>query len=421
MELLKREEETNIRKFVEQAQAGIEAAWQDKLDRLQYLLEKRKKEHEDKYKDTPLSKCVHVLPCIYKLRAKEAEEIQLYQIKEKEARKMAEKEFDKMWYEVAMKESEALAARMEQDAIERFRRDQECNKYSQLQVEQRRLQREKEKEMLKEEARRFKALWDEDIKKEEEDERQRAEKSKQMAQERKLMLVEKQEILAKKQKEAQLISDTWDSLAGQGMADQQAKIMLRRRKEKDLDECNKRMIELKKEFEEREKLAEGPVAEDARQRQEMLDKKRCEYLGWAQKTNREVRQAMIEQIKDRQNAREVLKQKMQEQEEYQQQLFSQLNQLSDHKALTDVQARKKHQQALLEQIEYNKLLKERARQEELDQIRKCQIAAEDYENEIGRMLCRPFFSEEVHPFMKKMAKGLEMKEKCPCSKPDYCK
>lgn len=54
------------------------------------------------------SKCVHVLPCIYKLRAKEAQEIQLYQIKEKQARKMAEIEFNKMWHEVAMRESDAL-------------------------------------------------------------------------------------------------------------------------------------------------------------------------------------------------------------------------------------------------------------------------------------------------------------------------
>lgn len=39
---------------MEQAQAGAEAVWRDKLARLQHLLDKRKKEHEDKYKDTPL-------------------------------------------------------------------------------------------------------------------------------------------------------------------------------------------------------------------------------------------------------------------------------------------------------------------------------------------------------------------------------
>ncbi|XP_063834034.1 calponin homology domain-containing protein DDB_G0272472-like [Ostrinia nubilalis] len=161
------EEEANIRKFVEQAQAGAEALWQDKKDRLAYLIAKRKKEHEERYKDTPLSRCVHVLPCIYKLRAKEAEEIQLYQIKEKEAMKLAEKEFDRMWHEVAMKESDALAARMEQDAIERLRKDNECKMYTDKQLEQRRIQREREREMLKQEALRFRAMWDAEIKKEE--------------------------------------------------------------------------------------------------------------------------------------------------------------------------------------------------------------------------------------------------------------
>ncbi|XP_072946535.1 uncharacterized protein [Epargyreus clarus] len=421
MDLYTHEEEANIRKLVEQAQAGAEAVWQDKLNRLEYLLEKRKKEHEEKYKDTPLSKCVHVLPCIYKLRAKEAQEIQLYQIREKQARKLAELEFDKMWHEVAMNEADALAARMEQDAIERLRRDHDCKHYTDYQLEQRRIQKEREREMLKEEARRFKALWDEDIRKEEEAERKRTEKRKETAKERKKMIEERQETLARQRAEAKLIADTWDSLAGQGLADDKAKIELRRRKERELDICNKQLIEFKKQLEEFEHSNEGPMREEARRQQELTDKKRCEYLGWAQRTNRDVRKAMIDQIKDRQDAREQLKQKMAEQDEYQRQLFEQLQQLVEHKQLTDAQARKTHQQQLLEQIEYNKLLKERAKQEEIDQIKKGQLAAEEYEKEISKMLCRPFFSDEVHPFMKQMAKGLKMRETCPCSKPSYCK
>lgn len=38
----------------------------------------------------------------------EAQQIQLYQMKEKQARKMADIEFDKMWHEVTMKEADAL-------------------------------------------------------------------------------------------------------------------------------------------------------------------------------------------------------------------------------------------------------------------------------------------------------------------------
>ncbi|CAK1547753.1 unnamed protein product [Leptosia nina] len=415
------EEEANIRKFVEQAQAGAAAVWEDKKERLAYLLAKRKKEHVEKYKDTPLSKCVHVLPCIYKLRAKETQEIQLYQIKEKEARRMAEKEFDKMWHEVAMKESDALAARMEQDVIERLRRDQECKNFTDYQLEQRMIQREKEKEMLKEESRRFRAMWDADIKKEQEAENQRAEQRKETARERKRMIEERQETVAKQNAAAKLIADTWDSLTGQGLADEKAKLLLRRRKEQELDECNKKMMELKQQYEDMETLIEGPLAEEAQRRQEYIDTKRCEYLAWAQKTNREVRQAMVEQIKDRERAREVLKQKLDEQDEYHRQLFEQLEKLVDHKQFTDAQRRKLHQRQLLEQIEYNKLLKKRARQEELDQIKKCQIATEEYQKEIERMLRRPFFSDEIHPFTKQIAKGLKIPEKCPCSKPDYCK
>ncbi|XP_031767042.2 golgin subfamily A member 6-like protein 22 [Galleria mellonella] len=420
LDLLSAEEEANIRKFVEQAQAGAEAIWQEKQNRLKYLLEKRKKEHEEKYKDTPLSKCVHVLPSIFKLRAKEAEQIQLYQMREKQAMKMAEREFDKMWHEVAMKEADALAARMEQDAIERYRRDRECKEYTDHQLEQRRQQREKEKEILKQETLRMKAMWEADMKKEEEAERERAEKRKETAFERRQMIAERQESLAKQAAEMKFITEAWDSLAGQGRADELAKIELRKQKERELDECNRKMAELKHEMARMETADDHMFEQEARRIQEHVDKKRCEYLAWAQKTNKDVRKAMIDQIKDRQEARETLRKKIEEQDEYHRQLFTQLQQLVDHKEVVDAQARKTHQRELLDQIEYNKTLKERAKQEELNQIRKCQVATEEYQRDINKMLCRPFFSEEIHPFMKQMAKGLQMKEKCPCSKPDYC-
>ncbi|KAI8439315.1 hypothetical protein MSG28_013145 [Choristoneura fumiferana] len=456
-DLFAREEEADIRKFVEQAQAGAESIWQDKQARLAQLLAARQKEHEEKYKDTPLSKCVHVLPCIVKLRAKECEEVQLYQMKEKAARRAAEKEFDKMWNAVAMKESEALAARMEYDVIERVRRDMECLKYSEQQLAQRVRDRERERERLKQEALYFRQLWDADIKKEEEAERKRTEQRLQTARERDEMIKERKETVARHAAEAKLIGDTWDSLAGQGLAAQLAKEELRKRKERDLDECNRKMIELRGGMAAAEAAGDVAINEVAKVQQEIVDRKRCEYLSWSQKTNREVRKAMVDQIQDRRDAREQLKQRLAEQDDYHRQLFGQLQQLAAHKDVTDAQARKQHQRNLLQQIEYNKLLKvvgpcarsariaiattillanpavkqqclhccvsawrERALQEEKDQIRKCQLATEEYNQEISRMLSRPFFSDELHPFMKPMARGLAMRAKCPCSRPDYC-
>ncbi|XP_073961025.1 uncharacterized protein [Choristoneura fumiferana] len=419
-DLFAREEEADIRKFVEQAQAGAEAIWQDKQARLAQLLAARQKEHEEKYKDTPLSKCVHVLPCIVKLRAKECEEVQLYQMKEKAARRAAEKEFDKMWNAVAMKESEALAARMEYDVIERVRRDMECLKYSEQQLAQRVRDRERERERLKQEALYFRQLWDADIKKEEEAERKRTEQRLQTARERDEMIKERKETVARHAAEAKLIGDTWDSLAGQGLAAQLAKEELRKRKERDLDECNRKMVELRGGMAAAEAAGDVAINEVAKVQQEIVDRKRCEYLSWSQKTNREVRKAMVDQIQDRRDAREQLKQRLAEQDDYHRQLFGQLQQLAAHKDVTDAQARKQHQRNLLQQIEYNKLLKERALQEEKDQIRKCQLATEEYNQEISRMLSRPFFSDELHPFMKPMARGLAMRAKCPCSRPDYC-
>ncbi|KAI8423785.1 hypothetical protein MSG28_012806 [Choristoneura fumiferana] len=56
--------------------------------KLRALEEEQRKGNETKHKELTdkHSKCVHVLPCIVKLRAKECEEVQLYQMKEKAAR-----------------------------------------------------------------------------------------------------------------------------------------------------------------------------------------------------------------------------------------------------------------------------------------------------------------------------------------------
>lgn len=68
---------------------------------------------------------------------------------------------------------------------------------------------------------------------------------------------------------------------------------------------------------------------------------------------------MVEQIKDRANAREELRNRMKEEDDYHRKLFDQTEELCKHKAMREAQARKKYQRDLLDQIEYNKLLKVR--------------------------------------------------------------
>ncbi|XP_049881158.1 apical junction molecule-like [Pectinophora gossypiella] len=420
VDLLQKEEEEDIRKFVVQAQAGANAIWQDKLNRLQYLLDKRKKEHEMKYKDLPIMKCVHVLPCIYKIRAKEAQQIQLYQMREKEARQLSERELEKMWYECGMKESEALTARMEQDAIERYRRDIECKEHSDMIIEQRKRQKEIDRANLKKEQLAMQAQFEEDKKKEEEEDRKRRAKRNQLGIDRENAITERKNMLAKQEAEENVIREVWDSLSGQGIAEEKAKIALMRRKEYEQDECNRKMTQLKNEVAGLDNAHNYMFEAEAKRRQDIDDRRRCDYLLWSHKTNADVRKAMIEQIKEKE-AKAELEKKLVEQEEYHNQVFKQQEELIAYKNKQDALARKRYQQDLIDQIEYNKLLKERAKQEELEQVKKGQLAAKEYENEMRKMLSRPFFVDDVHPFMKQMAGGLEMKKKCPCSKQDYCK
>nr|XP_049706269.1 cilia- and flagella-associated protein 53 [Helicoverpa armigera] len=420
VDLLTAEEEMNIRKFVEQAQAGAEALWQDKKDRLAFLLDKRQKEHEEKYKDIPISKCVHAHPCIVKLRCKEMQEVQKMQIKENQAKKMSEIEIEKMWHEVAMKESEALAARLELDAIERRRRTEECIKHSDEQMALRKEQRRKDQERLKEESLRIKKMFEEMSRNEDEESRKMQEKRLEEAKERSDMIKERQETVAKQQAEAKLVNDTWDSLAAVGLDEEEKKMQLKRRKQMELDICNRRISKIRRDKGQQSSEDAKILEQEAKRQQDVIDQRRCAYLKWSKKMQEEVRDGIIQQMKDNALTRERKAKEDADQVEYQRQVFKQVEALVKHRELTEAQARKIFQSQLLEQIDYNKLLKDRARAEELDQIRKCESAADEYQYQITKILCRLFFSEEIHPFMKQMYKGLKMQDKCPCSKPDYC-
>ncbi|XP_075986117.1 uncharacterized protein LOC142983138 isoform X2 [Anticarsia gemmatalis] len=416
--LLNVEEEENIRKFTVQAQAGAEAIFQDKKERLAYLLAKRKKEHEDRYKDTPLTKCSHVLPCIIKLRAKEAEEIQLYQMREKKMRKMAEQEMDKMWNEVIMKEADALAARMEYDVIDRLRRDKLCQKYSEDQLEQRRIQKEKDKELLRQEALWMKGLIDEADRKEEEKQRQLQEKNAKLRQDMEDMIKDRMETVAKRQADDQLIADTWNSLTGQGLDNIRKEEELRRRKQSDTNECNRQLIKMKNRIDTMRHDNVPMILAEGQRRQDEKDLERCLYEKYTRNLKIEICKATQQQAKEKAAMRLV---ENADQYLYDGQVLKQIDQLVKHKELTDAQARKLHQSDVVNQIRYNELLKKRAFEDAKNEEKKCQLAAKEYQEQINKMLCRPFFSDNVHPFMKQMASGLKMRPKCPCGPmPDYC-
>ncbi|KAJ8708635.1 hypothetical protein PYW08_010017 [Mythimna loreyi] len=421
LNLLTLEEEANIRKFVEQAQAGAAALWQDKKDRLAYLLAKRQKEHEEKYRDPPISKFVHVHPCIVKYRAREAQEAQLYQMKEKQARKMAEMEIDKMWHEVALKESEALAARMELDAIERLRRNQECVRSTDEQIRLKNERRQKEKEMLKLETMRMMAEFEEQNRKEAEENRQHEIKRHETARERLQMIKERKETLGRQQAEEKLISDTWDSLAGQSLAEDLRKKQRIKQRRAETEVCNQKMKVIKQDKLAMQAAEDAAILEEGQRLQDEADMKRCLYAKRRRQGNMDCRDAVLEQIKEKAEKEQRLRdQKNLEYDEYQRQLKKQLDELVAHKELTEAQARKLHQKNLQQQIEYNKLLKERIKEEELEQRKKYKIATDQYHQDIVRIMSQAIFSDEVHPFKKPMQKGLQMREKCPCSKPDHC-
>ncbi|XP_041972087.1 axoneme-associated protein mst101(2)-like [Aricia agestis] len=417
-ELYACEEQENIKKFVEQAQAGAAAAWQEKMDRLKYLQEKRRQEHEAKYKKLPLSNSVQLLATINKLRAKETQEVQLYQIREKRAREMAESEFDNMWHEVAMKEAEALGARMEYDAIVKAQKDLECKNYTLQQIEMKRLQRERDKELLIEEAKRFKSIWESDLRKEDEEQQRQIEKRHVAAAENNKVL---EQAMARKAEEAErkkLIDQTWDSLTQQQLVDDRGRMEFRRRRERDLVHCNKELVHLRRQYDDIERRVDDCIEEEARRLQEKVDRQRCQFRDRFIRNKEETRQGLLEQIRSREEARVRLKQKIAEDNEriQRENLSGQLQKLIQLQLITKTQAKKLYGQELVRQAEEVKLMKE---QEKKD---KSEFLLPEYTNDgpdAMKRMSKPFVSE-VHPFKKILNAGVPKTERCPCSPADYC-
>ncbi|KAI5644692.1 hypothetical protein NE865_03344 [Phthorimaea operculella] len=341
-------------------------------------------------------------------------------MQKKQAMKMQELEFDRMWHELGMKECDALAARMEIDAIERYRRDMECKQHTDMILQQRERQRQIDRENLKREQLAMKEKYEADMRKEAEEEAARLAKRIETGEERKQAIADRDALLAKQAENERITENVWKSLAGQGMADDQAKIDLMKRKEKELDECNKKMAELRIEIE--KKLYDDELMDAAvREQQKAFDKKKCEDIRKADEASKEAQKNFLDQIADREKEREEVKKRLAIEDEYFKQLHNQLQQLIDNKNAEDEKHNKMHQQDVLKQIQYNKTLRMRELQEELDQRRKAVQAAKEYEEEMAEMLCRASFSDQTHPFMAQMNKLKDMRPVCPCSKPTWCK
>ncbi|CAB3237856.1 unnamed protein product [Arctia plantaginis] len=390
------EEKENVRKLIQQVYDGKAAAWQDTEDRLAHLLAKRKKEHEDKYSSTEfsLSKCIHALPLIRKQQTQETVEAWAHQVQEKQARKMADKEVENMWQAVLMKETEMLTARMELEAIDRYSRDLKAKEDTDRHDEIRRIEQAKQQEILKRETLSMLAKFAENCDQEKEEKRQHEEIRQRRVEDIKEMIKERKETVSRHQIKDKVVRDTWASLTNQGLGDEYKQKQRRKQQEREIAECNLKLSEQKHRFAKQKDDNIPLILEEYERREDAAYVKRNQMSELSRKVELETRAAIAEQIKEKERVRlnqhDVAL-------EYTRQVSDQLEKLVKHKELTDEQAKKLFYKDLLGQIEYHQRMKERARQDAEEQLRKCQIAAKEYQEQI--MLCRSK-GGNGHPFMK---------------------
>ncbi|KAJ8708298.1 hypothetical protein PYW07_010423 [Mythimna separata] len=171
------------------------------------------------------------------------------------------------------------------------------------------------------------------------------------------MIKERKDTLAKQQAEEKLIADTWDSLAGQGLADELRKEQLAKQRRAETEVCNQKMLSMKKDKLARQAADEAEIQELGQRTRDAADMKRCQYLKKRKQANKECHDAVYEQIKENEATRQKKMAEKDKDDLYQSQLSKQLEQLVAHKEMTEAQARKLHQKNLLQQMQYNQLLK----------------------------------------------------------------
>ncbi|ENN74600.1 hypothetical protein YQE_08722, partial [Dendroctonus ponderosae] len=378
--------------------------------RYQRSLENKVKEKWKAYEATIEARrernlCQELRPSLIKKRLMESKYSQLQQIRENEARREADRELDKMWHELAVKEVEAKKEREVQEMLERRNKEKEMLSVWEKQIKGNELLREEIGRVAQEDRLEMQKLSEqlrrEEIEALDKKRRKRDEAAKQILEQ---IEIQKQ-LHDQRKKEENALEQAFTTLAQLEIERERSSMQnaaenarretaMYRQHLKQLDDERKleekKLMELlemhRKEVEEKQNAARCKIIEAKRQLQKDVLAERANQINYKQLEAEQ-------QLKLKEAENELLRMAYETNERLQAE--------SDR---LERQAALQYRQDLKRQIDYNTVLRKREREELERQLAEGAKEEEKYKKIVEQMLSGEIEITAKHPFRKAIEK-----------------
>ncbi|GJQ76526.1 hypothetical protein Trydic_g2229 [Trypoxylus dichotomus] len=404
-ELLGKEEREEVRETVDNLQKGEELKHQEmkmkakkiaaerEAERLKIVEEKRIQQYADRAED--------LRPALAKKHLIESKTIQLQQMRENEARREAEKEWNSMWEDAMNRELKARTEREEQDCLSEYTRKLEDLETLQNQI--------RGKQLAKLEA--LKSKEEDRIEMEKFGEKMRLEKIEEMAATRKKKIAMAEELRNQIKFQERVHADR---AAEESKLDDAliylSQLEYEREKNKFEDttaasrqeriQYRSHLRELERERKEEEKKLDETLAEYRKGVEKKQDEARCKLLQAKQKLLQDVLKERDEQLKYKKEAAEQQMKEKEEENELCRLTYETHKKLCEESARLRGQAAAEYRDELCKQIDYNNLIRQREKE---DLERRSEIynqEEEKYRKMVQGFLSNDYETGEKHPFRR---------------------
>lgn len=278
--LLFEEERQYYYEATDQAQRGGDTRLDEMKIRVKELKAKKEEEREAFVKQKRIQqymdRCLDLRGALTKRNAQEVKASQLQQMRENESRREADRELERFWYELMLKDIEARRERDVQDSLERQLRDEDCDLIRKKQIAAVKLLKEEEARVAAEDRQQFLKVYEAKRKEEEEAAKNKVLKRDQLAQELKEQLEIQKKIMAQRKLEEDALEEAFNKLAEIELQKERDKVKdttLTAKKEMAMYKAE--ITRLQAERKEEEKKMDALLEEYRQQIQEQQDEARC--------------------------------------------------------------------------------------------------------------------------------------------------
>ncbi|KAJ8933901.1 hypothetical protein NQ318_011917 [Aromia moschata] len=390
-DLLYEEERQFYYETVDAAQRGDETKMEDMKKRVEALRAEREAERLDvvhqKRIEQYRQRCLEVRPYMVRKHLIETKNAQLQQMRENESKREAERELDRMWHHLNVKDMHAKKEREEQEAISEKRRQQDLKSVWDMQVKGKELLRAEVKRVAEEDRIELEKLAEE-LKREQIEaldakRRKRDETDKELR--------EQLEIQRQMLDQRRRARRRWRSRSASSRRWRSRRSGRLRREESALYRENLRQLEEERKREEKEldKLLAEYKAEIDRKQDEASS--RCHLS---------VVEGNVEQIELKRHLAEQELKRRQAENELLRLTYEQNERLQAESDRLEREVIRQYRDDLQRQIEFNNMLRQKERELLEEQMRKGQEEEEKYKKIVQDMMAGRIGAGAKHPFRR---------------------